>query len=249
MSGTLIKTAIIGGTGLSHLEGLCIHREGVAETVWGSVSAPILVGDFHDQEVAFLARHSADHSLPPHKINYRANIQALKDLNVKQIIAVNAVGGITNSMCSGMICMPDQIIDYTAGREHTFFSDDFSLEKHVDFTMPYDDKLRQLLVSSAEKAGVAVVSRGVYGCVNGPRLETAAEVLRMERDGCDLTGMTGMPEASLARELEIPYASVCLVVNQAAGKIEGVISINAIRQVLAEGMKRVGRLLGAMLSS
>ncbi|MCK5894571.1 MAG: S-methyl-5'-thioinosine phosphorylase [Endozoicomonadaceae bacterium] len=247
MSGTLIKTAIIGGTGLSDLEGLCPRRQGAAETIWGSVSAPVLVGDFHDQEVAFLARHSADHSLPPHKINYRANIQALKDLNVEQIIAVNAVGGITDPMCSGMICIPDQIIDYTAGREHTFFSDNFSVSKHIDFTMPYDHKLRQLLISSAKKSGVAVVNSGVYGCVNGPRFETAAEVLRMERDGCDLAGMTGMPETSLARELEIPYASICLVVNQAAGKAEEIITIDAIRQVLAEGMKRVGRLLGAIL--
>lgn len=244
----MIKTTIIGGTGLTELVGLNIHRQEVVETVWGDTSAPILIGDFHGQEIAFLARHSSSHSLPPHKINYRANIQALKELNVEQIIAVNAVGGITDPMCCGVVCIPDQIIDYTAGRENTFFSNAFSLEKHVDFTVPYDDFLRKLLIRSAKKSGIVVVDNGVYGCVNGPRLETAAEILRMERDGCDLTGMTGMPEAVLARELEIPYASICLVVNRAAGKAEGVITIDAIRQVLAEGMTRVGQLMKTALT-
>ncbi len=240
-------TAIIGGTGLTDLDGLNIQREDILETCWGAVSVPVLVGDFHGHEVVFLARHAPDHSLPPHKINYRANIQALAALGVDRIVAVNAVGGITESMCSGVICIPDQIIDYTSNREHTFFSDDFEVANHIDFTMPYDEMLRQSLIQGAIQTGLEIRHEGVYGCVNGPRLETAAEILRMERDGCDLTGMTGMPEAALARELGLPYASVCLVVNRAAGKAVGEITIDAMRQVLIEGMQKVRQLIAASL--
>ena len=228
---------------------LAIHREEVVDTRWGAVSAPVLVGEFHGHEVVFLARHASDHSLPPHKINYRANIQALKTLGVDRIIAVNAVGGITDSMASGVICIPDQIIDYTSNREHTFFSDDFEVTNHIDFTLPYDEALRQSLIQGANDAGLDVRQEGVYGCVNGPRLETAAEIRRMECDGCDLTGMTGMPEAALARELGLPYASICLVVNRAAGKAVGEITMDAIRQVLADGMQRVRQLIAASLVS
>ncbi len=240
-------TAIIGGTGLTELDGLNIQRKEILETCWGAVSAPVLIGDFHGHEVVFLARHAPDHSLPPHKINYRANIQALEMLGVDRIIAVNAVGGITESMGSGVICIPDQIIDYTSNREHTFFSDEFEVTNHIDFTMPYDEKLRQLLIQGAIQAGLDIREGGVYGCFNGPRLETAAEIRRMERDGCDLTGMTGMPEAALARELGLPYASICLVVNRAAGKAIGEITINAMRQVLVEGMQKVRQLIAASL--
>ncbi|OQX35760.1 MAG: 5'-methylthioadenosine phosphorylase [Oceanospirillales bacterium LUC14_002_19_P2] len=240
-------TAIIGGTGFTDLDGLNIQREEILETCWGAVSAPVLIGDFHGHEVVFLARHAPDHSLPPHKINYRANIQALKTLGVNRIIAVNAVGGITESMDSGVICIPDQIIDYTSNREHTFFSDDFEVTNHIDFTMPYDEMLRQSLIQGAIKAKLDAKQGGVYGCVNGPRLETAAEILRMERDGCDLTGMTGMPEAALAREFGLPYASICLVVNRAAGKAIGEITIDAMRQVLVEGMQKVRQLIAASL--
>jgi 5'-deoxy-5'-methylthioadenosine phosphorylase len=237
---------IIGGTGLDQLDGL--ERSGVvaAETRWGAPTAALVRGRYAGRDVVFLARHGSAHQIPPHRVNYRANIQALKDHGATAVIAVNAVGGISPRMAPGMLALPRQIIDYTYGREHTFHDGTGTEFAHVDFTEPYSDWLRQALASAAREAGLALVEGGVYGATQGPRLESAAEIERMARDGCDLVGMTGMPEAALARELDLPYACCAVVVNWAAGR--GTQAIHAqLTQYVAEGMGRARSLLQAVL--
>jgi 5'-deoxy-5'-methylthioadenosine phosphorylase len=238
------QIAIIGGTGLTSLKGLKITHKEVVHTPYGEPSGPLIFGDLFDREVVFLARHGAGHTIPPHQINYRANIKALKQCDVKQVIGVAAVGGIDAQAAPGMLVIPDQIIDYTWGRENTFFEEKLSAVTHIDFSYPYSTVLRQLLIESAQDAGVAAVDGGVYGATQGPRLETAAEILRMERDGCTIVGMTGMPEAALARELGMDYACCAVVANWAAGKDEGhEISMTEIEQNLVSGMERVRHVL------
>ena len=193
--------AIIGGTGLTQLSDLTIIKREQLDTPYGSPSAEFVNGEPNNTPVIFLARHGNPHSIAPHKINYRANIWGLKQLGVEQIIAVAAVGGITSEMVPAHIAIPDQIIDYSYGRLHTFFEDE--AVQHIDFTYPYSQKLRSRLISAAAEANIKISPLGTYGCTQGPRLETAAEIQRMERDGCDLVGMTGMPEAALAKELEM----------------------------------------------
>jgi len=233
------KLAIIGGTGLTQMEGLNITSTKQLETPFGSPSAPYSIGSINGKEVIFLARHGSPHTIPPHKINYRANIWGLKQLGVTQIIAVAAVGGISSNMAPAHIAIPDQIIDYSYGREHTFFADDLDAVTHIDFTFPYNPQLRHRLIQTALQHKIKISETGTYGCTQGPRLESAAEINRMERDGCDLVGMTGMPEAALARELNIPYASLCLVVNPAAGKSEDLITMDDIHLVIKSGMNEV----------
>ncbi|WP_108124420.1 S-methyl-5'-thioinosine phosphorylase [Saccharospirillum mangrovi] len=240
MSETL---AIIGGTGLTQLPGLTISKAHDVQTPYGSPSAPILEGELDGYRVLFLARHGHPHRIPPHQVNYRANLWALQTLYATDVIAVTAVGGITRNMATGALVVPMQIIDYTHSRESTIFEGDLSTVTHVDFSYPYTESLRQLLVHSAKSANEAVINGGVYGATQGPRLETAAEIFRMEQDGCDIVGMTGMPEAVLARELKLNYAGLSLVVNPAAGKGEGVITIKQIEENLADGMERVKRIL------
>ena len=242
-------TAIIGGTGLTQYPDLHLLKEETVTTELGSPSAPLVYGELHGHDVVFLARHGHPHKLPPNKVNYRANILALKEAGVTEIIAVNAVGGITQPMDSEVLCIPDQIIDYTHGREDTFFDGVYKDLEHVDFTHPYDAAMCERLVSTAAKANIDVVAGGVYGATQGPRLESIAEIARMERDGCDLVGMTGMPEAVLARELNIPYACISLVVNKAAGKSEGIITMDDIIAAIEGGMEKVKRLIDAYLSN
>lgn len=237
---------IIGGTGLDQLDGL--ERAGVvaAETPWGAPSAALVKGRYSGREVVFLARHGSAHRIPPHRVNYRANIQALKDHGVTAVIAVNAVGGISPRMAPGVLALPGQIIDYTYGREHTFHDGTGTAFAHVDFTEPYSDWLIQALAIAARERGIALVEGGVYGATQGPRLESAAEIERMARDGCDLVGMTGMPEAALARELGLAYACCAVVVNWAAGR--GTRAIHAeLEQYVEEGMGRARSLLQAVL--
>jgi len=241
------RLAIIGGTGLADLDGLDIGREESFDTPWGITSAPLLFGRFADREVIFLARHGRPHAIPPHRVNYRANIHALQQAGADRIIAVNAVGGITTPMMPGRLVIPDQIIDYTWGRGHTFFEDNLDEVVHVDFTRPYADSLRSLLVTAAEAEGLDAVEDGTYGATQGPRLETAVEIERLERDGCDLVGMTGMPEAALARELQLDYASICVVVNWAAGKSDEEITMDVIRGNLDKGIGKVHALLAAAI--
>lgn len=231
--------AIIGGTGLTQLQGLTISHAHDIQTPYGNPSAPILEGELQGKRILFLARHGHPHRIPPHKVNYRANLWALQNLYATDIVAVNAVGGIADGMDDCQLVIPDQIIDYTTGREITFFDGEHDAVRHVDLSYPYTESLRQLLIESAEAAKLDVKVKATYGVTQGPRLETAAEILRMERDGCDIVGMTGMPEAVLARELQLNYASLCLVVNPAAGKSTKVITLKQINEAVDKGMEKV----------
>lgn len=241
--------AIIGGTGLTKLDGLEITHRQILKTPYGETSSPILHGSYCGKSVIFLARHGARHTIPPHKINYRANIWSLKELGVKNVIAIAAVGGINPDMQSKHLVIPDQLIDYTAGREHTFFAEDLKEITHIDFTNPYCDNLRTQLLSAAQQTYLQtkIHTKGVYGATQGPRLETAAEINRMERDGCDIVGMTGMPEAALARELALCYACCALVVNPAAGRGSAQITMADIESNLKEGIIFVRELLAKVI--
>lgn len=210
------KIAIIGGTGMTELETLTVNHREVAHTPFGPPSGTLLHGTLAGQEVVFLSRHGYEHSIPPHKINYRANIWALNKIGVDRIIAVSAVGSI-NKVPPGQIAIPDQIIDYTYAREHSFYLSGDSIMPYLDFSEPYCPHLRQLMLRAAKELCLEHGDSGVYGTTQGPRLETAAEIRRMKQDGCDFVGMTGMPEAALACELGIPYANCLVVVNWAAG--------------------------------
>lgn len=239
--------AIVGGTGLTELDGLEITENKVVETPYGNPSAALVMGRFGDQNVVFLPRHGESHSLPPHQINYRANIHALKSIGVTDVVAVNAVGSINPAMGAEAIIVPHQIVDYTWGREFTFA--DVNNVIHVDFTYPYHEPLRQGLLSAAKISAIPVHNGAVYAATQGPRLESAAEIDRLDNDGCDLVGMTGMPEASLAREAELNYGCLALVVNMAAGRSEGVITMQQIELALKNGMDNVRAILRSYLSS
>jgi len=243
----MIDTVVIGGTGLTGLAQAKLIEQRELSTPYGTLSAPLHVVDINGKIRGFLARHGLPHHIPPHRINYRANLWALREQGVRRVIAVNAVGGIGPRMAAGIIAIPDQIIDYTYGREHTFHDGFSGTLEHVDFTHPYTPALRLTLLDAARRAAVAVIDGAVYGATQGPRLESVAEIERMARDGCDLVGMTGMPEAALARELGLEYASLCLVVNPAAGQAPGEITMDDIRRVLDAGMGRVQALLAAAL--
>ena len=240
--------AIIGGTGLTQLEGLNIRQALPMNTPYGTPSADILQGEYAGREVLFLARHGHPHRFPPHQVNYRANLWALKQAGAEAILAVNAVGGIHSAMGTGHFCVPHQLIDYTSGREHTYFADDLEHVTHIDFSYPYSESLREKLIAALAAEGCAYSSHGVYACTQGPRLETVAEIARLERDGCDIVGMTGMPEAALARELELDYACLALVVNPAAGKSTAVITMAEIEQALHDGMGKVKSTLARVLA-
>lgn len=210
--------AIIGGTGLSSLTGLEPIRREMVHTPFGPPSSPLTHGRLFGVEVVFLARHGYGHTIPPHRVNYRANLWALHSIGVRRVVAVASVGGIRADLEPGMLAVPDQIIDYTWGRATTFQGRDLDEVMHIDFTEPYDRDLRTALVAAVAAAGLGIEPGGTYAAVAGPRLETAAEIDRFERDGADMVGMTGMPEASLARELGLAYACLAVVSNRAAGR-------------------------------
>lgn len=212
-----IALAVIGGTGVYKLADLQDVQAHDLDTRFGAPSGPIRVGLLGGQRVAFLARHGEGHSVPPHKINYRANLQALKDLGATRVLALNTVGGITDACGPRVLACPDQLIDYTWGRISTVCEEPGTEVLHVDFGDPYTHLLRQQILAAARATGVALVDGGCYGATQGPRLETRAEIRRLRRDGCDLVGMTGMPEAGLARELGLEYACLAIVANWAAG--------------------------------
>lgn len=239
--------AIIGGTGLTQIEDLTITGQQTVNTPFGAPSADYVFGEMNGKQLIFLARHGNPHRIPPHKINYRANIWGLKELGVTEILAVAAVGGITPAMGPAQIAIPDQIIDYSYGREHTFFADDLEHVTHIDFTEPYSPALRQRIIQAATDANIAIETTGTYGCTQGPRLETVAEIKRMQQDGCDLVGMTGMPEAALAREQELAYANISVVANWAAGVVEGEITMEEIEKNLEIGMSKTIALLKAVV--
>lgn len=242
-----MSIAIIGGSGLTALEGLEIQRQQMQKTPYGEPSGPLTFGLLNNREIIFLPRHGNPHIIPPHEINYRANVWALRENGVEDIIAINAVGGITSEMLPGKLVIPDQLIDYTWSRQHTFFVKNDKEVVHVDFTVPYTPSLRQQILRAAKSISVDCIDGGTYGATQGPRLETAAEILRMESDGCDLVGMTGMPEAVLARELDLNYACISVVANWAAGKSDELISMESIQEYLHKGMGKVRTLLSAMI--
>lgn len=236
--------AIIGGTGLTRLSTLAVAHREVVRTPYGEPSAPLLFGQIADRDAVFLARHGHGHTIPPHRVNYRANLWALKERGATVVVAVASVGSIVGAG-PGDLVLPHQLIDYTSGRAQTFFDGGDQRVVHVDFTHPYVPALRATCLAAAARAGIPLIDGGVYGAVSGPRLETAAEIDRMERDGATLVGMTGMPEASLAREIGLPYASLCVVVNHAAGRGDSAsqISMEGIVRVLEAAMDKVRALL------
>jgi len=243
--------AIVGGSGLAQLSSLTETRRIAARTRYGEPSAPLTLGRIGGAEVVFLARHGDAHSVPPHQINYRANIQALKDAGATGIAAVATVGGIRREFGPGALVVPDQILDYTWGRAATFFEAPGSKVTHIDFTEPYSASLRARLLAAAGACGEAVADGGVYAATQGPRLETAAEIRRLARDGADLVGMTGMPEAALAREAGLEYATLAVVANHAAGMGDSAraISLTTMESVLKLAMQRVLRILERLAGS
>jgi 5'-methylthioinosine phosphorylase len=237
------QLGLIGGTGVDELEGLALVDVHSVTTPYGEPSRPIQQGQLDGARVYFLQRHGSPGAIPPHLVNYRANLWALKSLGVNEIVAINAVGGISPAMQPGRLVIPDQLIDYTWGRAHTIDEGNDGQLRHIDFTEPYDRELRLALIETANAAGIPCEPTGVYGVTQGPRLETAAEIQRMSRDGCDVVGMTAMPEAALARELDIAYASVCMVVNPAAGLGDLPISLAMMRDILQREATVVRQLL------
>lgn len=237
------KIAIIGGTGLISLAGVATTETKKITGPYGHPSGSLNFGYIGTKEIIFLPRHGNPHTIPPHKINYRANIHALKESGVKNIIAVNAVGGITSEMHPSRIVIPKQIIDYTYSREHTFYADNLTVVTHKDFTNPYSIELGKQLASASLMSGLDVFIGGVHAVTQGPRLETAAEIKRLEKDGCDIVGMTGMPEAALARELDINYACLALVVNWAAGKTDTEITMEIMERNLARSIDKIKLIL------
>lgn len=240
---------VVGGTGLDQLQGLEVHQSHFPDTPFGKPSRPIQEGCWHGCKVYFLQRHGAPLSIPPHKINYRANMWAMKDLGVTDLVAINAVGGIGAEATTGALIIPDQLIDYTWGREHTIDDGSSGELQHIDFTEPYDAKLRQALLDVAVAREILHVASATHAVTQGPRLETAAEIQRLEQDGCDIVGMTGMPEAALARELKMAYAAICMVVNPAAGMGDEPISLDSMRETLKQKAGLVAQLLDGLVQA
>ncbi|HSI23848.1 MAG TPA: S-methyl-5'-thioinosine phosphorylase [Methylophilaceae bacterium] len=240
---------IIGGTGLTQLTSLEITHRQVIRTPYGEPSGPLTYGSINNHQVVFLARHGYGHTIPPHLVNYRANLWALYSEGVKDVVSVATVGGIHPDLTPGSIVIPNQIIDYTHGRKATFHDMVDKPVTHIDFTDPYCHDMRALCMQAATAAGEGFIDGGVYAAVQGPRLETAAEINRLERDGATMVGMTGMPEAALARELDISYAALGVVANHAAGRGTSAQGIHyeAIGNVLNETMHRVRRILEQMV--
>ena len=245
--------AVIGGSGVTDLSGFMPVAEHRPKTRWGNASAPIVERRDRQRVLLFLPRHGPGRNIAPHDINYRANIAALKAAGAGCVVAVCSVGGITPAMTPGALAVPDQVVDYTWGRAHTFFESDATAtvsdaaSMHIDFTEPFDRDLRTRLIAAATRAGVPVVPNGCYGATQGPRLETAAEIRRLERDGCDLVGMTGMPEAALAREAGLAYAQIAVIANRAPGKGSAELSANEIIAYSAAAIPRVADIIGALI--
>jgi 5'-methylthioadenosine phosphorylase len=233
--------AIIGGSGLTTLSNLDVSHREVVRTPYGEPSGALVFGQICGNPTVFLPRHGYGHTIPPHLVNYRANLWALHYHKADAIVSVASVGGIRGDLEPGDIVIPNQIIDHTWGRKTTFFEGSGTPVTHVDFTEPYDCDLRAAIVSAATALGIGIKSGGVYAATQGPRLETAAEIDRLERDGADIVGMTGMPEAVLARELGVPYAAISVVANHAAGRGSSAngIHFESLEQVLQEAMGRV----------
>lgn len=240
--------AVIGGSGLTQLASLEETRRSAVATPYGEPSGAIMRGTIRGRPVMFLARHGEGHTIAPHEINYRANLSALKEQGATRIVAVASVGGVRADLGPGVLVVPHQIIDYTWGRSSTYFEGGGVPVTHIDFTHPYDEGLRQRILAAARSAGETVLDGGVYAATQGPRLESAAEIDRLERDGADMVGMTGMPEAALARELALDYAAIAVVVNHAAGRGESKdgIALNRIEAMLRDTIGRARRVIEAL---
>ena len=241
--------AIIGGSGLTQLANLEVTRREIMRTPYGDPSGAITLGTIRGQSVAFLARHGYGHTIPPHKVNYRANMWALAQLDLEYVVALASVGGIRPDLGPGTLAVPDQIVDYTHGRDFTYFHGTDRSVVHVDFTQPYCEALRQRLLRAGKLAGEPLLAGGTYAATQGPRLESAAEIDRLERDGATMVGMTGMPEAGLARELGLAYAHLCVVVNPAAGRGASArtVSIEDIGRVIEETMGKIRSIVATMV--
>ena len=237
--------AVIGGSGLAKLPILEEPRLAPARTPYGEPSAPLALGKIRGRPVVFLARHGGEHTIPPHQINYCANLWALKEHHPTGVLSIATVGSIRADLGPGSLLLPDQILDYTWGRRSTYFEGDGAKVTHIDFTEPYSGVMRKRIAAAAIACGEKVFDGGVYATTQGPRLETAAEIDRLERDGADVVGMTGMPEAALAREAGLEYAAIAVIINPAAGRGESkhAISLERMQVVLERSMQRVGRII------
>jgi 5'-methylthioadenosine phosphorylase len=242
--------AIIGGSGLTQLASLDLTQRRAIRTPYGEPSGALSFGRLKDRDVVFLARHGYGHTIPPHEVNYRANIWALREVGATEIVSVASVGGIRADLGPGILVIPHQIIDYTWGRRATFFEGGDVPVTHIDFTRPYSEPVRQKLLTAARACAEPVVDGAVYAATQGPRLETAAEIDRLERDGVEVVGMTGMPEAALARELDLAYAAIAVVVNHAAGRGEsaGGVKLEGIEQMLHQTITRARRIIDALVA-
>jgi 5'-methylthioinosine phosphorylase len=242
--------AIIGGTGLSQLANLEIMRRQAVRTPYGEPSGALTFGTIHGRKVVFLARHGYGHTIPPHKVNYRANIWALQQAEAQYVVSLASVGGIRSDLGPGTLAVPSQVIDYTWGRENTYFSGIDRSVVHIDFTHPYCEMLRERLLRAAEAAGEPILAGGVYAATQGPRLESAAEINRLERDGADMVGMTGMPEAALSRELGLFSSALAIVLNHAAGRAAsaGGVQMSDINAVSRQVVVRVHRILDQLVT-
>ena len=240
--------AIIGGSGLSKLGNMEVTRRKVVRTPYGEPSGALTFGRIGARDVMFLARHGYGHTIAPHQVNYRANLWALKESGALEVVSVASVGSIRKDLWPGVLVLPHQVIDYTWGRPSTYFEGAGVAVNHIDFTEPYSSSVRAKLLSAAASCGERITEQGVYAATQGPRLETAAEITRLERDGADVVGMTGMPEAALAREISLEYAAIAVVANFAAGRGESehAIPLDRISAVLEESMGRVRRIIEAL---
>ncbi len=241
------KIGIIGGSGFSFFDSFEATRQEKVETPYGSPSSALTEGKVGGENVVVIFRHGEGHSILPHAVNYRANLWALRQAGAEAVIALATVGGIGRQCHPGTIVIPDQILDYTHSREHTFSPLDGELF-HIDFTEPYCSQLRQIMVECAERLDTAVIPSGTYAATQGPRFESAAEIRKFEKDGAHIVGMTGMPEAALAREIRICYASIALVVNYAAGRSGNRISVEEIREAYDQATRKVHTLLAGVIA-
>ncbi len=239
--------AIIGGTGLDKCPDFELMRREVVTTPYGDPSGTIAFGVFAGKEIVFLPRHGVGHKIPPHKINYRANLWALKSLGIARILSINAVGAIDNDFAVGDLVLPDQILDYTSGREQSFFDGYTEQIRHIDFTQPYSQSMREKIIEASSGMDFKLHTSGVYAATQGPRLETAAEIKRLQQDGATLVGMTGMPEAALARELDLSYVSLAMIVNMAAGITDEIITMESIQLAIDQTTVKLIKLISAVL--
>lgn len=234
-------TGIIGGSGLYEIPGFRAVKERSITTPYGEPSDAYTIGELSGREVVFLPRHSGSHNIPPHEVNYLANIWGFRECCAERIIAVSAVGAINTELRPGDLIVPDQLIDFTRSRKSTFYNRGDVV--HVDFTEPYCPELRSALLKAAETKRITAADGGTYICVEGPRLETAAEIKFFDTAGADIIGMTGMPEALLARELEICYAALSVVTNLAAGTSSAKLTTKEVLETMKESEERIKLIL------